>query len=53
MATKEDREKDVPIEERVGAALGRTAGLVLRAPLSLIGEGALLIGQIIPRRHKY
>jgi magnesium transporter len=32
------------IEERLGAALGRTAGLVVRVPLGLLGHGAEALG---------
>lgn len=49
--SEREPEQQPPIEERVGAAIGRTAGMVLRVPLHLIGHGALLIGQIVPRRH--
>src|SRR5688572_10030083 len=41
-----DRDEEQRIEERVGAVIGRTAGLVVRLPLDLLGHGAEMLGLV-------
>ncbi len=40
------RKREQRIEEQIGAVIGRTAGLVLRVPLDLLGHGAQMIGLV-------
>ncbi len=41
-----ERDQEQRIEERVGAVIGRTAGLVVRLPLDLLGHGAEMLGLV-------
>jgi magnesium transporter len=47
----DDESREPRLEERLGAAIGRTAGLVVRVPIGLLGQGATLLGQLTPRGH--
>jgi hypothetical protein len=38
------KKRDERIEERLGAAIGRTAGMVFRVPLELLEQGAQTVG---------
>jgi magnesium transporter len=40
------RDEERRIEERVAAVIGRTAGLVVRVPLDLLGHGAQMLGLV-------
>jgi magnesium transporter len=40
------RDEEPRIEERVAAAIGRTAGLVVRVPLDLLGHGVQMLGLV-------
>jgi len=41
-----EQDEERRIEERVGAAIGRTAGLVVRLPLDILGHGVELLGLV-------
>jgi magnesium transporter len=41
-----EQDQEQRIEERVGAVIGRTAGLVIRLPLDLLGHGVEMLGLV-------